>query len=157
MLASAIAFAVAAPATARAETPAATAAYTRVASWLFDLYLNQSIQLSAFNATRIRPGVEQVLAPRIPAMTRVLDRHRDGFVAAMQQPLRQHFSAPDAEAFAQRIGQSNLDLDDVTRGRLIEVDQVFRRDWQSVIRALTADLSVLIGEAMTTSTRPQLQ
>ena len=133
---------------ARAETLAATGHYTAVAAWLFDLYLNRSIQLTVANAGQTHPRVFEVLTPQMPAMARVLSRHRTPFVEAMQQPLRGQFSETEIAALAARVARNPIELDDASRSKLIAVDQDFRRDHQTVIRAITHDLGLLVSEAL---------
>lgn len=133
---------------ARAETAAATGHYTDAAQWLFDLYLNQSIRLTIANAGQAHPKVVEVLGPQMPAMVRVLARHRAAFVDAMQQPLRGQFGEPEIAVLAARIARPPIELDDASRTRLIAVDQEFRRDSQKVIRGITHDLGLLVSEAL---------
>jgi hypothetical protein len=133
---------------AHAETPVATGHYSSVAQWLFDLYLNQSIRLTVANAGQAHPRVTQVLSPQMSAFARVLDRHRAPFVEAMQQPLRGHFGELEIAALAARLARQPVDLDEAARTRLIAVDQEFRRNGQTVIRAMTHDLGLLVSEAL---------
>ena len=133
---------------AHAETPAATRHYTDVGQWLFDLYLNQSIRMTVANAGQTHPKVTQVLAPQMPAFARVLARHRASFVETMQQPLRGHFGETEIAALAARVARQPVELDEASRTRLIAVDQEFRRDGQTVIRAITHDLGLLVSEAL---------
>ena len=133
---------------ARAETPAATGHYTDAAHWLFDLYLNQSIRLTIAKAGQAHPKIIEVLTPQMPAMVRVLDRHRSPFVEAMQQPLRGHFNEAEIATLTTRVVRQQLALDDASRTRLIAVDQEFRRESQKVIRGITHDLGLLVSEAL---------
>lgn len=135
-------------ATAQAETAAASAAYDGVARWLFDLYLSQSIRLTVATVSQARPEASAVIGPQVPAITKVLDRHRQEFVSAMQQPLRAHFNATEAAALAERVTKQPLDLDQATLQRLVQVDADFRRDGQKTIRALTFDLGSIVAEAL---------
>jgi hypothetical protein len=129
------------------------AAYRDVASWLFDLYLERSVQLSVFNLQRVRPGADRVLAPKLPAMVRVLSRHRDAFIEAMDRALREHVPPDVAAALAVRVRTPPVDLDEMTRTQLIAVDSEFRREAQSVIRALTADLGSMMDDALASAPR----
>jgi hypothetical protein len=131
-----------------AESQVVRDAYEAVSRWLFDLYLNQSIRLTVANVSQARPDAPSVLGPQVPAIAKVLDRHRVEFVRAMQPPLRAHFSPTDVTAFAARLAKPNIELDDATRTRLIAVDGDFRRDSQKAIRALTFDLGTLVAEAL---------
>jgi hypothetical protein len=138
----------------RAQSPP-DRAYGQVANWLFELYLNRSIQLSVFNANQIRPGAEQVLAPQMQTMAVFLNRHRGAFVAAILPALQSHVPPTEIGRLEAVTQVQPLQLDDAARARLIEVDQEFRRDQQSVIRALTADLNVVIGDALAQAKVPQ--
>jgi hypothetical protein len=139
-----------APQRARAQTesPAVSAAYDTVGRWLFDLYLSQSIRLTVANVTQTRPDAQAVLGPQMPAIAKVLDRHREDFERAMQPQLRAHFTPADVTAFAARLAKPPLDLDTATRSRLIAVDADFRRDGQKAIRALTFDLGTIVADAL---------
>ncbi len=141
--------------TLSAPTRAQDLAYAHVANWLFELYLNRSIQLSVFNANQIRPGAQTLLAPQIPAMAKVLERHRERFVAALLPPLQMHVPAQEIAKLQSTTQSEPVQLDDTARTRLIEVDGEFRREQQAVIRALTADLNVVIGEALAQPRSPQ--
>jgi hypothetical protein len=143
-----LAWALIVPTLLRAQPATADAAYADVANWLFDLYLNRSIQISVVNANRLRPGAEQLLQPQMPAMARVLDRHREPFVAALRPALQLHVPMQEITKLQAATQTASVELDDEARARLVEVDQEFRREQQSVIRALTGDLNVVIGEAL---------
>ncbi len=133
---------------AQTEATAISAAYETVGRWLFELYLNQSIRLTVANIAQTRPDAPTVLAPQIPAIARLLDRHRDDFVRAMHEPMRVHLTPTDAVAFAMRLAKPPVELDDAMRNRLIAVDSVFRRDGQKAIRAITFDLGTIVAEAL---------
>jgi hypothetical protein len=135
-----------APSPVRAQT--SEPAYARVADWLFDLYVGQSIQLTLFNASKSRPGADGLLAPHIPAMTRFMERHRATFIAAMQPPLHEHLPAPEIDALAKLTATPKFELDDATRTRLTNVDEQFRRDAQAVIRAMTIDIGLIINDTL---------
>jgi hypothetical protein len=134
--------------TLSAPARAQDAAYDHVANWLFELYLNRSIQLSVFNANQMRPGADRVLAPQMPAIAKILERHRARFVAAILPPLQLHIPAQDIAKLQTATKSEPVQLDETARTRLIEVDGEFRREQQAVIRSLTADLNVVIGEAL---------
>ncbi len=133
---------------AQVEAPAVSAAYDTVGRWLFELYLNQSIRLTVANMAQARPDATAVLAPQMPAIAKVLDRHREDFTRAMRDPLRAHFGPGEVTAFAVRLAKPPLDLDEATRTRLIAVDADFRRDGQKAIRAITYDLGTIVAEAL---------
>jgi hypothetical protein len=134
---------------AAAQTQTQTdATYRAVAHWLFDLYLQRSIELTIFNATRAQPAAQDVLVPRLPAMRAILARHREPFAAAIDRPLRTHVSVDAASQLAKRIASPTPVLDDAMRERLTAVDAEFRRDSQSVIRAITADLGTMVADTL---------
>jgi hypothetical protein len=136
-----------------AQATAADAAYRAVAEWLFDLYLERSIQLSVFNVQRLQPGADRLIAPKLPAMVSILARHREPFATAMDRALRQHLPLDVATALAERVRRPPVDLDEATRTHLIAVDSEFRRESQSIIRAVTSDLGGMIDEALAAAPR----
>ncbi len=136
------------PARAQAESQPTAAAYDAIGRWLFDLYLNQSIRLTVANVAQARPDAPVVLGPQMPAIAKVLDRHRDDFIRAMRDPLRAHFNHSDAATFATRLAKPPIDIDDTTRARLVAVDADFRRDGQKAIRAITFDLGIIVTDAL---------
>jgi hypothetical protein len=138
-----------------AEQAAATQAYADVAAWLFELYLDRSLTLTIASAARQRPGAEQVLVSRSEAITGVMQRHRDGFIAAMQQPLRSELPEVVIADLHRRILKQPADLDDASRARLIAVDSHFRRDAQAVILAMTNDLTLMISDALASGGAPK--
>jgi hypothetical protein len=124
-------------------------AYRQAATWLFDLYAGQSVRLSIANAIRNRPpGTEQVLAPQLPIMVTALARHRDAFIMAMARPLQAQFNTAEIASLLQQATSEPLALDDVTRQKLVEVDADFRRESQTVIRAMTTDIGLMIATSL---------
>lgn len=138
------------------QGPAVDGAYADVAAWLFDLYIGQSIRLTLQQAARQRPGADTELARHAPVMARVLERHRAPFASAMTQALREAIGDGAIRDVQARARRTPSDLDEATRQRLVATDQVFRRDHQGVIRAITSDLGLMVAEALSgTAPSPQ--
>ncbi len=150
-----IAFALLMPTPVLADRTAAEAAYTRIAHWLFERYLDQAIAITRHNAGQKISGADEAIAKEAPALKRFLGRHRDGVVAELLRPLREIVPESEAGAVAGKVTATPPAIDPQTLKLLRDVDLDFRRNSQRVLRAMTFELDLLVEQVLESLLQPK--
>jgi hypothetical protein len=127
---------------------AADAAYTQIAHWLFDRYVEQAIAITRHNAAQKIRGAAEVIDKEAPALTRFLGRHRDAFTAELMRPLKSAVAPGDAPRIAAMVATRPPTLDKPALDALREVDLDFRRNSQRVLRAMTFEVDLLVEQVL---------
>ena len=139
---------------AQADT-GADAAYTAVAGWMFERYLERAIAVTRRNAAQILPDADQAIARETPALLRFLARHRDNFIAELLRPLQQFVPATEIASLAEKIKVAPVNLDARALQQLTAVDNEFRMNSQRVLRAMTFELDLLVEQTLEQLAKPR--
>lgn len=118
-------------------------AYAEISGWLFRRYTEGAIAANLARAGARRPDAQPRLVAAAQRMANTLERHREPFSAVLGPALRGAFDALAASQLAQRIRQTPLTLDADMGRRLVAVDQELRRNGQSVLTAILADIDLI--------------
>ena len=135
-----------APAGALAQA-GTTAALT---AWLFDNYMEQQIDAAAKRAVSRDPALAAAILKSRAALAGSLARHRGVFESTIAPAIDANFKAQELPGLDKALREINAGreagLTDAQRQGLAALDEDFRRNGQSVIRAVAIDVEALVLE-----------
>ena len=121
-----------------------------LAAWLFDHYVEQQIDAAAKRAVSRDPALAAAILKSRAALAGSLARHRGPFESNIAPAIDANFKAQELPGLDKALRDINAGreagLTDAQRQGLAALDEDFRRNGQSVIRAVAIDVEALVLE-----------